>query len=84
MLRGQLVRVAFLRSPALVTRGSYRNRAPSSHTITRQSRNLMTTAAIYEDRFLADRAAPLTSFNVNKSFAQLRFVKPVVKTLNAD
>jgi hypothetical protein len=66
---------------AVVTRGSYRNRAPSAHTITR---HMSSTAAIYVDRFLADRAPPLCSLDVNKSFAQLRFVITlVVKTLIA-
>lgn len=82
MLRGQTVQVAFFRPSALVARGSYRNRAPSARTnITRQSRNMTSTAAaIYTDRFLADREVPLSSLNVNKSFAQLRFEIPIVKT----
>lgn len=79
----QMAQVAFFRSSALVTRGSYRNRAPSAHSITRLSRNMTNTAAIYADRFLADRAAPLSSFNVSKSFAQLKFVIPIVKTFIA-
>ena len=80
MLRGQMVHVAFFRSSAAVTRGSYRNRAPSAHTITRY---MSSTAAIYADRFLADHAPPLCSLDVNKSFAQLRFVIPILKTLIA-
>ena len=72
--------MAFFRSSALlVTRRSYRNRAPSAHIITRRSRNMTSTAAIYANRFLADHAAPLSGFNVNKSFAQLRFVIPIVQ-----
>jgi hypothetical protein len=78
MLRGQ---VAFFRSSAVLTRGSYRNRAPSAHTITRHMSSI--DAAIYADRFLADRAPTLSSLDVNKSFAQLRFVIPIVKTLIA-
>ena len=78
-----MVQVAFFRSSAVViTRGSYRNRV-SAHTITRQSRNIMSSAAIHTDRFLADRAAPLSGFNVNKSFAQLRSVLPIATTLIA-
>lgn len=75
-----MAQVAFFRS-AVVTRGSYlRNRAPSAHTITRRSRNMTSTAAIYVERFLADHAPPLCSLDVNKSFAQLRFVTPIVKS----
>ena len=72
-----MIQVAFFR---VVTRGF---RTPSLHTIIRQSRNMTNTAAIYADRFLADRAPPLCSLDVSKSFAQLRFVKPILKTLIA-
>lgn len=76
--------MAFFRSSAVVTRGSYRNRAPlAARTITRRSRNMTSTTAISLDRFLADCAPPLCSLDVNKSFAQLRFVIPIVKTLIA-
>lgn len=70
LVRGQMIQVTLFRSSAVAARGSYRNRAPSLHTLTRH----MSSAAIYVDRFLADRAPPLCSLDVNKSFAQLRFV----------
>ena len=46
-----------------------------------QSRNMTSTAAIHDDRFLADRAAPLSTFDVSKSFSQLKFVIPIVTTV---
>lgn len=82
MLRGQMIQVAFFRSStAVVARGFYRNRLPSPNTIIKK--NMTSTAAINKERFFADRAPPLCSLDINKSFAQLRFVIPIVKTLIA-
>lgn len=45
-------------------------------------RNMASSAAIHAERFLADRAAPLCSFDIGKSFALLRFARDVHKIFN--
>lgn len=45
-------------------------------------RNMASSAAIHAERFLADRAAPLCSFDIGKSFALLRFAREAHKIFN--
>lgn len=45
------------------------------HLLPDNLENMTSTIVMHADRFLADRSAPLSSLDVNKSFAQLRFVR---------
>lgn len=48
---------------------------PASHRYIPKSRTMATSAAIQAERFFADRAAPICSLEIAKSFALLRYVQ---------